>query len=316
MSKARIQQLVGEARLDKALDELQNWANAQNDTELVNQVFLLKSQYKSIKSEELQGIVSGGEARIARARIANGILSMLPDEETGSNQIAANKTEGGAGKSTFIPDNNGVKSNIVLFLASNPSDSAKLQLDNEFRRVYSKLQTSNFKVISEFAATPKAMQTAILKYKPRIIHFSGHGLRGGAPTPILVNDSRGGMADDGDDGAGLLLEDENGKAKVLPTANLAQMFKTFDKFKIKIETVIFNACHSRIQAEAINEFVDYVVGYSNAISDKVAIEIADSFYENLTIEDNVELAFELTKNIVSIDGYKEEELMSLMTRTQ
>ena len=205
------------------------------------------------------------------------------------------------------------ESNVILFLASNPWNTAKLQLEKEFTKVFNNLQNSKYIVKSEFAVTPSSLQKAILKYKPRIIHFSGHGLSDNDVTTIANPDERA-IAKAAKGGAGIVLQDETGKAKVMETKNLVAMFQIFTKFKIPIDTVIFNSCHSRAQADGIRNYVNYVVGYSNAIKDDAAILIANDFYSYYVENDNAELAFELTKNIVNVQGFTEDQLMEILKR--
>ena len=166
---------------------------------------------------------------------------------------------------------------------------------------------------SEFAVTPSSLQKAILKYKPRVIHFSGHGLSDSDVSTIQNPDERA-IAKAAKGGAGIVLQDETGKAKVMETKNLISMFQIFTKFKIPIDTVIFNSCHSRAQADGIRNYVNYVVGYSNAIKDDAAILIANEFYSYFSENDNAEFAYELTKNIVNVEGFSEDQLMELLKR--
>jgi hypothetical protein len=85
----------------------------------------------------------------------------------------------------------------------------------------------------------------LLDYEPQIVHFSGHG--GGEQ--------------------GLALEDEAGQAQLVSADALARLFKLFEG---KVECVLLNACYSEVQAEAICQHVNYVIGMNQAIGDKAA----------------------------------------------
>ena len=57
--------------------------------------------------------------------------------------------------------------------------------------------------------------------------------------------------------------------------------------------LVLNACYSEIQAEAIHEHVNYVIGMNRAVGDKAAINFAVAFYDGLAAGEDVEFAFEL-----------------------
>ncbi len=312
--KDQIRNLVSNAKTDVALDTFIQWANTTG-SDLSNDLIGLKSQFSSLKRNENLGLISYSEANIKRAQISNGILQILESADDSVQQtiVVQQNTQ------TTVSNNRGSattvsgESNVILFLASNPWNTAKLQLEKEFTKVFNNLQNSKFVVKSEFAVTPSSLQKAILKYKPRVIHFSGHGLSDNDISTIQNPEERG-IAKAAKGGAGIVLQDEMGKAKVMETKNLVAMFQIFTKFKIPIDTVIFNSCHSKEQADGIRNYVNYVVGYSNAIKDDAAILIASEFYSYFSENDNAEFAYELTKNIVNVEGFREDQLMELLKR--
>ncbi|MEL6165347.1 MAG: hypothetical protein AAFR37_16880, partial [Cyanobacteria bacterium J06628_3] len=68
----------------------------------------------------------------------------------------------------------------------------------------------------------------------------------------------------GDDG--IVLENEIGQSLSMGTEALSRLFKLF---AVKgVECVVLNACYSEVQAEAISQYIKYVVGMNNAIGDK------------------------------------------------
>jgi CHAT domain len=86
----------------------------------------------------------------------------------------------------------------------------------------------------------------MVDFKPQIVHFTGHGA--------------------GKDG--LAFEDGTGQPKLVDSDALANLFKLFSS---RIECVVLNACYSQIQAEAIAQHIDYVIGMSQAIGDRGTI---------------------------------------------
>ncbi len=121
---------------------------------------------------------------------------------------------------------------------------------------------------------------AILDYEPNIIHFSGHGA--------------------GEEG--LMFEDETGQVKLVDAEALAGLFELFAD---QIECVVLNACYSKVQAEAIAQYIPYVIGMNLAIGDKAAIEFAVGFYDALGAGRTVEFAKKLGCNAIRMAGIAE-----------
>jgi AAA-like domain/TIR domain/CHAT domain len=159
----------------------------------------------------------------------------------------------------------------ILILAANPKDTTNLRLNEEVREIQTGLERSRqrdqFEIISRWAVRPNDLQRALLDHEPQIVHFSGHG----AGTQ------------------GLILEDDAGKMQLVSAESLARLFKLFQN---KVECVLLNACYSEVQAEAICQHIDYVVGMNQAIGDRAAIKFAVGFYDGLGAGRSLEDAFE------------------------
>src|SRR5215216_1381090 len=83
----------------------------------------------------------------------------------------------------------------VLFLAANPVDSGyRLRLDEEIREIDQRIQVGtnreSFELISRFAVRPGDLLAALLRHKPQIVHFSGHGSK---TDGIILEDNDGNM---------------------------------------------------------------------------------------------------------------------------
>jgi hypothetical protein len=80
----------------------------------------------------------------------------------------------------------------ILFLAADPSDSARLRLGQELRDIRDNLQRSkerdNFSLESRESIRPGDITQAILDIKPQIVHFSGHGTSRGE---LCIEDIQG-----------------------------------------------------------------------------------------------------------------------------
>jgi CHAT domain-containing protein len=148
----------------------------------------------------------------------------------------------------------------ILFLSANPKDTDKLRLDEEVREIKEAMKLAQkrdrFEVISEVAVRVDDLRRALLEHTPQIVHFSGHGAGS----------------------QGVALEDDSGKLKLVSTTALARLFKFFQSH---LDCVFLNACYSEVQAEAIRQHIQYVVGMNKAVGDRAAIEFAKGFYDAL-----------------------------------
>ena len=147
----------------------------------------------------------------------------------------------------------------ILILSANPKDTSPLRLAEEVREIQAGLERAKkreqFEIISRLAMRPEDLQRTLLDYEPEIIHFSGHG-----------NGDRG-----------LVLENNSGESQLVSAKSLAGLFKLFQN----IECVVLNACYSEVQAKAISEHINCVVGMKQEIGDKAAIKFAVGFYDAL-----------------------------------
>jgi hypothetical protein len=180
----------------------------------------------------------------------------------------------------------------ILILAANPSDTAKLHLPDEVRKVQEGLALSagrdQFEVISEWAVRPKDLRRALLKYKPTIVHFSGHGI----------------------DDQGLVFENDAGQSKLVNAATLAKLFKLCPT----VQCVLLNACHSEKQATAIAQHIQYVIGMNKDIGDRAAIQFAEGFYEGIGDGRSIEEAFEFGLVSIDLEGLPESATPVLKSR--
>ncbi len=138
----------------------------------------------------------------------------------------------------------------ILFLAANPVDTRQLRLDEEvreIRRVYRAAKNrEEITIISEWAVRVDDLQTVLLEHRPKVVHFSGHGEGNGC----------------------LVLEDKDGCKELVSSESLAELFRLCQKH---VECVVLNACYSEVQAEAIHQHINCVIGMSDTIEDRAAI---------------------------------------------
>ena len=181
----------------------------------------------------------------------------------------------------------------ILILTANPKNSDKLRLDEEVREIQEGLQRSRsrdqFEIISKWAVRPDDLRRALLDHEPQIVHFSGHGA--------------------GE--KGLILENNAGQMKRVSGPSLARLFKLF---KDKVECVLLNACYSEVQAAAIHQHVDCVIGMNQSIGDAAAIEFAVGFYDGLGAGRPYSDAFEFGVSAIDLEGISETATPQLKQR--
>lgn len=158
----------------------------------------------------------------------------------------------------------------ILVLAANPASTSRLRLDEEVREIdYVLKHREQFRLVQKWAVRSRDFYRAILEYQPQIVHFFGHG------TGV----------------DGIVLEDETGQPAPLEKEALSRLFKLF---AVKgVECVVLNACYSEEQAQAISQYIKYVIGMNQAIGDKAAIAFAVAFYDALGAGEEVQFAYNL-----------------------
>ena len=206
----------------------------------------------------------------------------------------------------------------LLCLASNPSRSSRLKLDEELRVIKSQLERASlrdrFEIIQQEAVLLEDLDRHLLHHKPHIVHFSGHGLSGvGAPRASAGRASRD-LAEEGEEidaeGGGLLLEDRQGRVRTVSGELLARLFAVLGGHT---SCVVLNACYSGTQAQGIADAVGCVVGMSSAIDDEAAIAFASSFYMALGEGSSIKTAFELGRTQIELRSLPDASAPVLLT---
>ncbi len=159
----------------------------------------------------------------------------------------------------------------ILLLAANPAATNPLRIDEEVRSIDQALFRSahrdRFALNQHWAVRFRELQELLLRHKPSIVHFSGHG----------AHDQ------------GIVLLDDAGDPWPVPGPQLANLFRIVGG----VRCVVLNACYSDEQAKAIAPHVGAVVGMAGAISDGAAAEFASAFYQALGYGRSVQDAFDL-----------------------
>ncbi len=179
----------------------------------------------------------------------------------------------------------------ILFLAANPSGTTQLRLDQEVRAIdQAILQTEfrdNFDIEQHWAVRVTDLPGHLLRHKPHIVHFSGHG----------------------SESSEIILEDDLGNSHPVSAGALGLLFSVR---KDNIRCVVLNACYSERQAQAIAQHIDCVIGMSKAIGDSTAISFARAFYQALGYGEHVKAAFDMGCAQIVLEGLDEHDKPKLL----
>ncbi|MEM6804156.1 MAG: CHAT domain-containing protein, partial [Bacteroidota bacterium] len=192
----------------------------------------------------------------------------------------------------------------ILFLSANPSDSSRLRVNDEIKRVEEELrkglQRQNFSLIKKVAIGIDGLQQAILDEKPEIVHFSGHGSSPNYLSQSLETKPGRFISSKIEDGYGIVLEGENGTSEIVSNSAMADLMSLF---KRDLKCVILNACYTDTLAKGIIDYIPYVIGTKRAIPDKAAIVFSVGFYKALAAGEDYKVAFKLGKNSIDFHNF-------------
>ena len=188
-----------------------------------------------------------------------------------------------------------VSKRTILLLAANPLGTSHLCLGEEERDIRTELQRTRycnwFDLQSRWAVRYSDVQTALHEITPQIVHFSGHG--------------------EGQDG--LVFQDENGRAKLINSEALANLFQLCAEH---VECVVLNACFSDVQAREIALHIPYVIGMKSAIGDRAAREFSIGFYKALGFGKPYSRACEWGRNAIQLANIPQDRIIVLQNRHQ
>ncbi|MGA9768038.1 MAG: NB-ARC domain-containing protein [Blastocatellia bacterium] len=179
----------------------------------------------------------------------------------------------------------------VLLLATNNLEMAYVRLDEELREIDEKIQVAPFHNSFEFVsrATTKVSElpTLLLRYKPHIVHFSGHGRPSGE----------------------IILEDDFGQRRPIGDSELTGILGAI---KDNIRLAVFHVCYSKTYAEAARAIFDYAIGMDGVMERESAIAFAGAFYRTLAFGRSVKEAFATAREHLNILGLTGAEVPVLL----
>lgn len=182
---------------------------------------------------------------------------------------------------------------VILFLAANPRGTDRLALAEEARAIERELELSLHRVRFEFrmtwAAQPLDLLLGLRKFRPTVVHFTGHG------------------SEDG-----LYFQGGDGSAQLVTATALTQ---TFDAAGGSVRLVVLNTSYSDAQAEALRAHVDCVIGVRGAIADEAARSFATGLYTGLAEGESIAAAYRMGCAAVNLAALRGANHLVLKVRT-
>lgn len=172
----------------------------------------------------------------------------------------------------------------ILILSANPWGTQRLALDKEFSVIQkardAASEPARFDIRLCPAATVEDLQAEMLKFRPQVVHFCGHG----AADALAFSDDR----------------NQETWVEQEAIVNLFRLASTH------VECVVLNACWTAALADAISEHVGYVVGMARKIGDEAAIAFSGGFYRSLFAGNWYTRAFEHGRNAIQLKNIPED----------
>ncbi|HEX6869114.1 MAG TPA: CHAT domain-containing protein [Candidatus Limnocylindrales bacterium] len=251
---------------------------------------------RPVRVSDVNIVVNDVRGRLAGVRLAGAqgadvtnVRIQAHDVEAGGDVVGVEI--GGDGSAEPAEEATPARPIRILFLAANPVDGEPLRLDEEMRAIDRALREAEyrdrFEVEQRWAVRIGDLQEALLRVRPDIVHFSGHGA----------------------DSSEIVLQDESGVGRVVPADALSGLFSVL---RDDIRCVVLNACYSEGQARAIAESIDCVIGMTNAIGDEAAVLFATGFYRGLGYGQDVKTAFDLGTNQIALRGVPDADIPRLL----
>jgi hypothetical protein len=165
----------------------------------------------------------------------------------------------------------------VLLLTADPFPETALRLGREVKAIDNKIQkagaSARFDLRSHVEVEVQDIQDLLLRHRPQIVHFAGHG----------------------DGSGGIVVGDELGQPKKVARVGLDATFRALEN---PPRVIILNACGRLTANDPEDYVVDVMIEMNDEISDVSAIYFAESFYGALAADPRttlrkVETAFKL-----------------------
>jgi CHAT domain len=217
-----------------------------------------------------------------RSLILNGYSDSYLDSATRRSVVALRVMQDrellGSAKKVKERPGDGLK---ILFLAANPVDTDRLDLEEELRSIENELRAVKYRdkisFIAKHAVRADDLVRLIRSERPNVIHFSGHGSTDG-----------------------IVLRDERGEAVLVRGVSLSRLLK-----ERSVDLVVLNACYSQEQARPIEANVKAVIGTRQSVGDEAARRFSTAFYRTLGDGHSIREAFRDGRDAVDLHNLED-----------
>lgn len=302
--KEELRSLVAKDRIKQVLDRMKALSPEQLG-DVKDQVFQLSARFNDLNRQKNMGLLDFSDASTEKNKIVASLMAAI--NELGQVAEVETSIPAHAGTATAPAT---VAKRQILFLAANPTSTGRLKLDVELRDVGNALRDAgmrdSFELTHSPATRPMDLYDYFLREHPAIIHFSGHGELVNKEAPLQSGEEKvrsllfGDNSDDDDQlddySGGIVLTDDQDQPFLVKATVLASLFEDMPK----LQCVFLNACYSEAQAEAILEYVPYVIGMNTAVPDTTAIKFATGFYKALGEGKAIPEAFRWAKKYLTL----------------
>ena len=179
----------------------------------------------------------------------------------------------------------------ILFLTA--ASKGDLRVDEEMRRVKAAVQSATHRDLIQIehkpAATADDLMDGLLRFKPHVVHFSGH-----ADEAVLVFDDGSDRRSSGHRVTADAFSKALGSVDEPPTL------------------VVLNACNSRAQLQGLLTSVPLAVGMSDSIRDIDAMTFAARFYSAVAEGQSVQGALHVATAQMALNGLPDADLPVLV----
>ena len=174
----------------------------------------------------------------------------------------------------------------------------KIDYDREFKEIQNSWEETKTKMNYYKIWASIDNLTSVLLRNPKVLHFSGHGVKN------TVKDLGAEAALRQGEGDLLVFEDKTGWAELVSERMLKELLK---QWKTEIDLVFVSSCHSEFIGDIFfNAGINHVIWIkeSEKISDEASIIFAKAFYQALFSLNSYSIwnAFDAAKATVKLQG--------------
>ncbi len=194
------------------------------------------------------------------------------------------------GMERFIKMIQDESSTKVLVLNAMPDDQTRIRPDKEFaelRERMAAMRTPKRPLVFEnvWATRLDQIQEELIRHRPAILHFSGHGAKGE-----------------------LIFEDRNGKTAILKGDMLARILSGYGG----IECLVLHACYAEEVARECLSCVPVVIGSNDSIYDTTSPAFSYIFYQAIASGMSYEQAFRMGQTEVAIKKKSNADIYKIL----